>query len=564
MAEAPHRSVILLTLLALCLLHPFTVLAQQDGPEEAAQAIEGEVIINKNLEIELPPAIRTFEKVPPPALDPKQDSPLQYKFRAYDIDLPDLPTQVRVLKLKEEGMPKAGSGNYLKAGLGNYFTPLLEVGLHNKEGGRARYGMRYRHLSSRFGPVDKENSGSGQNDLRLHGEYTGTEMGTRGQVHYRRDAGRFYGYPEGTPVLADTIRQIYQRFGFDLGVFTADIRKPLQFGFDAGIGHIGDRFDARETSFDIGFNTSYILQENLKTDLELDIWHARYKNPELISRTMVRMLPTFEITSEQLWIRGGINVVYADDTLNFKGKTHLYPVLDLRYDLEDWLGLFAGIRGDMEKVTLGSIADENLFIGPGTPIAHRSKRLEVLFGARGNILRSISFEAGLSMAAYKNFHFFANDTLDVSRFDVLYDGGRTRLVSPYLSLSTQTPGKYGASARIQYFAYSTEQVARPWHRPKFETDLSLWYLFYGKVKASADLFVYTGMIGPGWTVPGDNQPPERKLEPIVDMNLRFDYLFSDKFGLFLQFSNLFNNQNAYFSNYIRRGLIGMVGISANL
>lgn len=540
---------------------PAEVIAQR----ETADPIEGEVIINKDLQIELPAAQRTFEKIPPPALDPKQEAPQQYNFQLYDVALPDLPAQIRVLRLKDDAPPKVEGGNYLNAGFGTYFTPYLEVGLSNLPGGKGQYGFQYRHLSSRFGPIDKENSGSGQNYARLYGELAGKQARGEASLLYRRDAGHFYGYPEGTPVLADTIVQVFNRFALGLGAHTADFRNPLQIGFSAMTGYISDYYDASEFSLDFLFKTSYVLKENLKTDLKIGVWHGQYKNPGLQSRSLVRMLPTFEVQLDDLRLIAGINAVYNNDTLNYKSTAFLYPHVEMRYKLEDWVSLFADLKGDMETVSFGSIVDENMFISPGVPISHRSKRLEMAFGARGNFIKKISFESGISIASFKNFHYFLNDPEDESRFSVLYDGGNTRRVTPYLNLSAQVPRKYGTSLRLQYFGYQTDQIAQPWHLPEFETDFAFWYLFYGKVKASFDAYIITGMVGPDWNAElVRNQPAPRKLNAIADLNLKLDYLFSEKFGFFVQLSNLLNNQNPVYSNYYRRGLMGMVGISANL
>ena len=62
---------------------------QQDLFTEEGEIVEGEVIINKDLEIELPPAQRIFDKVPSDIFESSKESALNYQFKDFDIELED-------------------------------------------------------------------------------------------------------------------------------------------------------------------------------------------------------------------------------------------------------------------------------------------------------------------------------------------------------------------------------------------------------------------------------------------------------------------------------------------
>jgi hypothetical protein len=49
-------------------------------PDEG-EVVEGEFVINKELEISLPAAQRLFQKVPPDEIDKRESEPIQYTFQ---------------------------------------------------------------------------------------------------------------------------------------------------------------------------------------------------------------------------------------------------------------------------------------------------------------------------------------------------------------------------------------------------------------------------------------------------------------------------------------------------
>ena len=71
--------------------------------DDEGEVVEGEFLINKELEISLPAAQRIFQKVSPEEVNSGTTEPLQYTFQNYTPALSDIRTRLRVLKLKDEG-----------------------------------------------------------------------------------------------------------------------------------------------------------------------------------------------------------------------------------------------------------------------------------------------------------------------------------------------------------------------------------------------------------------------------------------------------------------------------
>ena len=103
-------------------------------------------------------------------------------------------------------------------------------------------------------------------------------------------------------------------------------------------------------------------------------------------------------------------------------------------------------------------------------------------------------------------------------------------------------------------------IDKAWHKPKMELDYSFWYNFYDKVKFTADFFVLSGITAPDFR---ENPVLSHKLEGAVDLNLKVDYLLSEKYSVFVSVNNLLNNNYQLYYRYPTRGLLAMVGLSVS-
>jgi hypothetical protein len=537
------------------------IFAQDDFGDQQGEILEEEVIINKDLKIELPPAQRQFEKVPPQTTEVEGMGDIQYDYKEFDLPIADIPTRMRVLKLKQEPKPSY-TGNYLKLGMGNYLTPYAEASLNSTDLSDGYYGVRLMHRSSRFGPVDQENSGESRNVLDLYGKYIGGSAFIDGSVNYTREMVHFYGYPEGDEVDRDTIKQIFNKIGLGFGIGDSNPEADFKYSIDGDLNYVSDRFDASEFGFRAGLLGSYPIEERLSASIGLDLLFLNYKNVFEISRTLVRLTPAFDFDIGPFRARAGLRVLYINDTLNYKTDTKLYPVVEAEYSLNDNLTAYAGLDGDIEENSFAQFVNENPYLKQGIQTVHTSRNLELSFGVKGSFLQILSFDAGINLGTYKNLHYFVNDSLEFNKFDVIYDGGNAGVINPFVSVTANKGTLFGGSVRLEYFKYNTKNVAEAWHRPNFVTDISAWYNFGEKLKFQADLFTYTGLKGLDVRNP-NAEDQVISLDPIFDLNLKVDYIFSERYQVFLSLNNLFSQNYSYFLQYPGRGLQAMIGLSVD-
>ena len=550
------KSIFVVVLLGMAIMPVFG--QDKDFIPAEGEVVEGEFLINKQLEITLPTAQRIFQKVPPDEIDSKQTDPLEYTFKNYTPPLTDIRTRLRVLKLKDENAIVSAPGSYLKLGFGNYYTPFVEAALNSGPNKTGNYGLKVHHLSSKNGPVDKENSGDSHSSIGLFGNYIGGNASVGGDLEYELDKYHFYGYDPGADVSKDSIKQTFNAISLGFDIKSTKPESAIQYDIYGKVHNIADYYNASELAFKTGLDGNYAISDNMDARLGLDLLFASYKNPEKINRTLVRVTPAFVYANNGLTLDIGMNIVYHDDTLNNKNKTQIFPALRLAYEINDNISAYGVLEGDVEEVTYKQIINENPYITDNIPITNTNKNLDIKVGLNGSLIQYLAFDVGVRSALYKNMYFYLNDPLAANRFNVVYDEGNTSLFQGYASLSYFKNNTIGSTLSAKFNAYNTGDISKAWHRPKIEFDYSIWYNFYSKVKFTADLFMFSGIQAMDFDAP---EPASIKLDPAIDLNLKVDYIISERYSAFVSVSNVFDNKYQLYYRYPTRGLLAMIGFS---
>jgi hypothetical protein len=543
----------LISTFAVLLICSIQTLAQSTWGEDG-EIEDAEILIEKDRKIELPPALRNFEKVSPPPVQPVKTN-LEYDFKPFKVNFSDFDPRIRVLTIKDETIPKL-YGNYLKGGIANYGTPYLEGYFNNKRNKDYSYGARFRHLSSLTGPVDGRNSGTSDNLIGLNGKYFGDHVNISSELSYERMMRHFYGYQPGLEVKRDTIRQVYGFFNANVAFENAkdgDSGYKVKTGFD----RVQDNYGVGENMFGIDIDAHHNLSDLLKVSIAGDLFLSKYSDSlSSINRNLLRLKPAFNIKFSNLEVRAGFNIAYENDTIASGNELHYYPVVRADYKINDEFAAFAGIDGDMERVTLLDMARENPFINPGVPLLHANKTFELYGGLTGILMKRLSYKTGFSIANYRNMGFFANSAQDSTRFDVLYETGRTGVLNIFAEGGFSANDNVRTTLRADYYGYRVSTLEQAWHRPRYKVNMVNTFNLYKKIYFNTDLFMLGGIQGLNLA-----SGEVRTLKNIVDLNLKADYLFSDRASTFISFNNMLSRRYETFLNYPSRGLMVMLGFT---
>lgn len=529
----------------------FGALAQWEEGE--IEAVEIEIV--KEKQIVLPKANRNFEKVPPRPSEPIKPE-ITYQFTNLRIATPDFTPSIRPLRLKQEEISKI-YGNYVSAGFGNYVSPYLDAYITNKRDKEKFYGVKLYHHSFGTGPVDDKNSASGNTQLRLFGDLFGQKASLGGFVNYENIGTHFYGYTPGTDINRELIKQSYNivSLGTDVRNTTA---ADFNYSLKGSFSYLADHFDARESEIAVGFNSDYALSKAGKLIFNTDYFLITRKDVliEAKPRHILKVGGGYQFSPiDNLSLTAAARVVLDNDTLGTNKSFHIYPDFKASYDLAESVEVYANLSGDVDKVSLNTLAHENAWLNSNIGVYNTNKAIEFLSGVRGR-LGKMSFGGGFAFANLKNLYFYQNDPTDTTKFITVYDTGNTKRTNLFAEAGFVHADAVRIGARVDYFGYATDVQAEAWHRPKYRVSFNSSYNIYSKLLLQIDLAAQGGAkaldVSSNTTV---------TLNTAFDLNAKVSYLFSKQFSVFVKGSNLLSNDYQLYYNYPVRGLQVMGGIT---
>lgn len=530
--------------------------AQVTEPTTGSGEIETvEIEIRQQREITLPSANRNFEKIPPRPSEPITP-PIKYDFQSFSFSAPLVNAQIRPLKLKAASENKI-YGGFVRAGYGNYASPLLEGYITSRKDRNKLVGAHLYHFSSGKGPVDGKNSGSGNSTLSVFGRSFNENIALSGSIDVENRSTHFYGYPEGTEVDASDIRQVYNHFRVS-GDLSNTRNTNVSYKLGGVFSYVADKYDAREAGFDVTFNNAYKINDKsrVNVDASYSIMSRKDAGIDGKARNLFIITPTYSFSPvDDLNIRLGISAAYENDSLDSK-DFHLYPVLNASYPVSPSVDFYVAFSGSMEKVSLQTLSYKNIWIESGVPLNHTNKYFEFDLGINAKLGNKVAAHTGVSIGQLQNMYFFVNSLNDPSKFTVEYETGFLRRTNLFGSLSYAQSEKVKLMVRGDIYAYGTDELEEAWHMPRYKMNASASFNIASKMILGFDVIGQGGM---------------KALEPItdtvvkldgaIDLNAKVEYLFSDSFSIFVQFNNITGNNYPLFLNYPVRGFQFLGGLT---
>ena len=529
---------------------------------------DAEIEIVKERVNELPTATRNFEKVKIEA-PAKTPAPLSYTYPDFRLPADKLNPAVRVLTIRQEQLPEL-TGNYLKAGIGNYGTAYGRAYLHSTRSERGSYGLDFKHLSSSRGPVDKDNSRQAQTSLGLSGETYNGPLVLGAKVDLGRERYNFYGYDRNVPDLpkADSLKQVFKRAG--LKVYARNRARDAAFQYDLGLGYNywSDAFKASESNVYATLRSYYRLGETNRVRVDGDVSFISHQDSVTDRRPFVQVTPAFETTLNRLALTVGATLGYTGDTINNARQFNIYPAVRAAYTVtEDKLVAYAGLGGSIQRVTMYDLTTENPWLAPNVRVADTRRGPTVYFGFNATPARALSVNARVTLSNDRNLYFYNNSRRDSTKFELVYDQKSTQLVNVHGEVLYNAAEKLRLGLKADYNGYNTKTLAEAFHRPAFQSTLFGSYDFYDKLLVGAELYTYSSSYGAGYAPRFPGSPDRtglqlvRPTDTVIDLNLRADYRLMDNLSIFALGNNLLGRDNARFLNYPVKGINVLAGVT---
>ncbi|TLV02972.1 TonB-dependent receptor [Dyadobacter luticola] len=517
--------------------------------------------IVKEKSIEFAPANRVFDKVQPVQGETGKKK-VNYEIIDPQINIssPKLTPSVGVSSDEKEREAKPDVlNNYVKLGGGNYGRLLGELFVGGRPSEDLAFTAQLKHLSAANGPVDGKNSANAGTNIKIGGKYIRSKYKVEADFGYDRKNYYFYGYkpqPEGINVDRDTIRQTINQFGVNLGFENTDASVLVDYSVKTSLNTVKDRYSASEIDWGTKLMASVPISEKFYALLDADAFVSQRVDRLTYNRNLFRVRPTFKYADEAFTVSAGINVVNETDSELDINKTKAFPAVNLDVTPFTGLHIFAGWNGDIVRNTLRSMLSENQWLGPNVLIANTEKTAEFSGGVKGETTSGFNYEGKLAYTMYRNFYNFNNSLADTSRFSVIYDSGKTKVMTISAQVGYNYNDLFKTSLKANFFDYSMDNTEEAWHRPDLTINWFNALTISKKLFITTDFYVLRGIKAKNF-----QSGVVTKLPVIADLNLKIDYLLTRNFSAFVSINNVLGKQYQRYQYYPQQGLNFIGGLS---
>lgn len=521
-----------------------------------------EIVIDKTRKITLPRANRNFEKIPQLPVNPAK-AEQRYNFKTYNYSLSPLQPAFRAVRLdavKDANGPI--TGNYVKAGYGNFGTPYLEAYLGSLKNENYVFNLYARHLSSKNGPVFDENSGSGDTDLGVAGKYFNGNNTISGALDYLSRKRHFYGYNPALDLAPDALEQKFTSFSAKLGVEKTNRDETSDYHFLTDWSFFKDAFNAKESqfSFDTGFG--YRINDDLEVKIQGLATFSTREDTEKVSRSYVNLRPRLNYSGGSFKVSAGANFATDNDDLTVfptaKDGFKIFPAIRLDVTPSQGVNIYAGYEGDLELNTFRSFADTNPFLQADFALFNTEKESDIFGGINLQLAEGVRLNAGVSLASLQRLPFFTNAITDSTRFEVLYDTDAVDRTNIFSEVAYESSGSFRTSLRFDFFDYKLATLADAYHKPQYQAVLNATIFPMEGLTVSSNLYYMGGLVGLN-----RESDIRTELDDIIDLSLEGKYDLNDQIGVFLQIQNVFGKEYERYLNYPSRGIQFLGGISVS-
>jgi hypothetical protein len=454
--------------------------------------------------------------------------------------------------------------SYLKMGIGNYLTPLIELNINSLRSSKYSLGANFHHISS-DGKVELENgkkvfAGYSDDDATLFGERYFKNSTLSGNIDFTANRIYYYGYNPSldTSLSQSQIKQDILHGGGSIGI-TSNVIDSTRLTYDARLAY--HYTSLRDNYFEHAVNSSLFLRKVIEgNDFSLNLGLDYYEPSTNINpfyHTLFKFNPAFSRKSNDWRFSVGLNIY--SDILGGTSSFKIYPVGIFEFIAIDRILIpYFGITGSVNANDYYSILQENPYINPGLSVKSTFNRIKGYGGIKGNFGTQISYHIKVEYSSLQNMYFFVNqadDSLSVgNQFGVVYDDAELLTYTGEFS--------YALNERIYlrmstiYNQYTLSKLPKPWQKDIFNTKFSGTYNLKDKIIAGAEVY-YVGKRY-AQSLSGNGVID---LNAIVDLNLSVEYRYTKMLSAFIRLNNITANTYYRWNQYPSQRFNFMVGFS---
>jgi hypothetical protein len=499
---------------------------------------------------------------------------LNYAAVTRSINTDFKPEPIQALKPKTEN-PDPLHNFFVRAGFGNYITPLLDV--HYQTGRKSKYEIAadLHHLSSKGSLNTNAQTGQMYKNMAFSDNKAGLNIkrifetiSVGAGAKYERNSRRFYGYnPADTTFNNEQSTQNINRLHTFIKIEGTPKQKGIpSYKITPSYTLTTNKYQETEHNFNVA-GSIFAAFENSHISIPITYDYRQYKpNTGFVTTKkntgLFTLNPRFGMQKERFAFEIGINTAHQQLKTNSLAITdsssfHIFPFAKIGFDIiqDKALTAFVGIDGGFEQNTFDNITRRNPFVQNNLDIKNTLNKTHIFAGINGQIVENLSYKAQVGIKECKNMLFYVNDTTDFRRIAPVY--AQTGKITEF-SIETQYKPNQSLDLNLitTYKTFNLDSTLRqPYMQPNLSTHFNLRYNYDQTWYFGADIFGYSGIKYLSKT------GTTNTLKSAIDLNLMAEYRLKNNLTFFANFNNLAASHYFRYYNYPTFGISALGGLT---
>ena len=352
------------------------------------------------------------------------------------------PSRIKAARIIGEPATKLYN-NYLRIGMGNYWTPMADLYWSSTRDKKKTYGLRVNHLSSWDKLPDYGPNYFGNTGVTLFGKYIiGEKLQLSTDLGYEHDHNLYYGFTDSTLLAAmgltrDSISTKDYTASYNVATWNFGLHnmqldpKKLGYAVDVHLSDLWGIYGQNEFNANIsgdihyGFNIkdkykgiAYLRLEwdhynNITPDgttMPLGCLLAGAVAPDTAAANILKVNPYIDFIFRGLQFRTGLTMVGEKYSGLATPKPKFYPDVAVTKKLmKDRLVLSLAATGGLDAVSLNSVRQINPYISPDFATRFGTGHYDFIGHARWTISKKLEANAEASYSLLDNDYVFVHD-----------------------------------------------------------------------------------------------------------------------------------------------------------
>ena len=439
---------------------------------------------------------------------------------------------------------QAYNSSYIKIGFGSQLMPLVQIAYNDNKTKNLQFGIMYDHLSARG--WDMKNQHFSDDKAGVYLKYFPKKVEVGVAFNFRNYRTHFYG--TDSIYSEKAVRQVFRTYDASAYIKNAqknkldiDIKQTLNFNYlQETFGGAHEWYMAGQTDFSKSFKQYHSITASFNFDA------SALKNDSLtLNRTIFTPMVGYAFNNDDWKAHGSFGVAVDGKLPIFACDVHV----EKRLYEHAIIAYVNYVHGD-QKNSFNSLALTNNFIQNWVTIKNSTVG-DFAAGFKGT-LDNFSYNLAFHLVQDIRMPLFINDSTDMKRFIVTYDGGA-------LVYNGHFEAGYNAKEWLRFLVigdynyYRLQNNAYAWEQPAFKGTFRANYIWKNKISVTLDLY---GLTGSHALLP-ENQTAN--IKGTADLNLGAEYLFNKHLSFFVMLNNMANIKYQPWYNYPGYGINGMIG-----